>query len=221
MFKSIRNNLTLSKVLQLIVLVYQSIAVVVFIAALVFAYNWLQQPFLGAFFEPTMVMSPAGPRSSGEVWGLYAQGARYDDQLLSVSGEEINNANELEQVLDRYFPGETVPVVMKSVEGEETTYAVELHRLPGSDQIAYLFVPAIVSAVFFALSLWIFGLRRSEPAGRAFTVFASSMAIGRGFNRSDSILPARSPLCNGTSLSALGRLFCCPYISGIFYYYNV
>jgi len=180
MIQSMRFNLTLSKILQLIVLVYQTIAVAIFMAALVFAYFWLQVPFLGAFFEPTMVMSPVGPQSTGNTWGLYNQGARYDDQLLSVSGEEISNANELEQVLERYFPGETVPVVIKSADGEEITYAVELHRLPGADRTAYLFVPSIVSVAFFSLSLWIFGLRRNEPAGRAFAIFASSMAIVAG-----------------------------------------
>lgn len=180
MIQSMRFNLTLSKILQLIVLVYQTIAVAIFMAALVFAYFWLQVPFLGAFFEPTMVMSPVGPQSTGNTWGLYNQGARYDDQLLSVSGEEISNANELKQVLERYFPGETVPVVIKSADGEETTYAVELHRLPGADRTVYLFVPSIVSIAFFSLSLWIFGLRRNEPAGRAFAIFASSMAIVAG-----------------------------------------
>ena len=91
MLQSLRFNLTLSKVLQIIVLIYQTIAVAIFMAALVFAYNWLQKPFLGAFFEPTMIMSPVGPRSSSDTWGLYNQGARYDNQLISVSGEKISN----------------------------------------------------------------------------------------------------------------------------------
>ena len=172
-----RLNLTLSKALQLIVLVYQIIAVLIFIVALVFAYNWLQEPFLGAFFEPTMATSPAGPMHYSEAWQLHNQGVEHGDQLLTVAGKEIHNARDLEQVLGGYFPGETVKVGLKSVSGTETTYDVELHKLPASDQTAYLFVPAIVSVAFFALSLWIFGLRRNEPAGRAFTIFASSVPI--------------------------------------------
>jgi signal transduction histidine kinase/putative methionine-R-sulfoxide reductase with GAF domain len=175
-----RLNLTLSKALQLIVLVYQIIAVLIFIVALVFAYNWLQEPFLGAFFEPTMATSPAGPMHYSEAWQLHNQGVEHGDQLLTVAGKEIHNARDLEQVLGGYFPGETVKVGLKSVSGTETTYDVELHKLPASDQTAYLFVPAIVSVAFFALSLWIFGLRRNEPAGRAFTIFASSMAVVAG-----------------------------------------
>ena len=180
MIKSIRVNLTLSKVLQLIVLTYQSIAVVIFVAALVFAYNWLQQPFLGAFFEPTMVRNQAGPGKPSEAWQLYNQGVEHGDQLLSVAGQEIHNSKELEQLLSDFFPGETVPVVMRSMAGEVTTYNVELHQFPISDRTSYLIVPSIVSIAFFALSLWIFGLRRNEPSGRAFTVFVSSMALVAG-----------------------------------------
>ena len=171
--QSIRFNLTLNKILQLIVLLYQSIAVIIFIAALVFAYKWLQEPFIGAFFEPTMVSSPAVPGKPSDAWQLYNQGVRHGDQLLSVAGKEIHNAKDMERVLNGFFPGETVPVVVRSVDKTEATYNVELHRLPATDRNSYLFVPSIVSVAFFALSLWIFGLRRNEPAGRAFTVFAS------------------------------------------------
>ena len=180
MSQSIRFNLTLSKILQLIVLLYQSIAVIIFIAALIFAYKWLQEPFLGTFFEPTMLSSPSAPGRPSDAWQLYNQGVRHGDQLLSVAGKEIRSARDLERVLSDFFPGETVPVVVRSVDGKETTYNVELHMLPATDRNSYLFVPSIVSIAFFVLSLWIFGLRRNEPAGRAFTVFASSMAIVAG-----------------------------------------
>jgi signal transduction histidine kinase/putative methionine-R-sulfoxide reductase with GAF domain len=180
MRQSIRFNLTLSKILQLIVLLYQSIAVIIFIAALVFAYKWLQEPFLGIFFEPTMLGSPAAPGKPSDAWQLYNQGVRHGDQLRSVAGKEIHNAKDLERVLSDFFPGETVPVAMRSVDGKDTTYNVELHMFPATDRNAYLFVPSIISLAFFALSLWIFGLRRGEPAGRSFTIFASSMALVTG-----------------------------------------
>ncbi len=180
MVQSIRFNLTLSKTLQLIVLIYQSIAIVIFVAALVFAYNWLQQPFLGAFFEPTMVSSPAGPGKPSEAWQLYNQGVAHGDQLRIVADQEVRNARDVEQALSGFFPGETVLVMLQSADGEVSTYDVELHRLPASDRTAYLIVPSIVSVAFFALSFWIFGLRRNEPAGRAFALFASSMAIVAG-----------------------------------------
>jgi len=127
-----------------------------------------------------MVRNQAGPSEPSDAWQLYNQGVEHGDQLLSVAGEEIRNATELGQVLSKYFPGETVPVVIRFVNGEEKTYAVELHPFPAADRNTYLIIPSIVSLAFFALSFWIFGLRRSEPAGRAFSIFASSMAIVAG-----------------------------------------
>jgi signal transduction histidine kinase/putative methionine-R-sulfoxide reductase with GAF domain len=180
MFKPLRFNLTLSKVLQFIVLIYQAIAAVAFLAAVYLALSWIQKPFLGAFFEPTMVMNGSGPSAPSEAWQLYNQGIQHGDQLLSIAGKEVHNAMEMQQALDGFFPGETIPVIARSVDGAIETYAVELQRLPTADRMAYWIVPSFVSVVFFALSFWIFGLRRAEPPGRAFTLFASSMAIVAG-----------------------------------------
>jgi hypothetical protein len=51
------------------------------------------------------------------------------------------------------------------------------NQFPVSDQISYFAIPAFLSIVFLVISLWIFGLRRTEPAGRAFSMMASSLAI--------------------------------------------
>lgn len=180
MFQSLRFNLTLSRVLQFIVLIYQAIAVGVLIAALFFANAWLKQPFLGAFFEPTMARNDAGPINPSDAWQLVNQGVGHGDQLISVAGEEVRSAQDVENILNGYFPGETIPVIFQTADGGIETYDVTLHRFPASDRTAYLFAPAIASIAFLLLSLWIFGLRRSEPAGRAFTIFASSMSIVAG-----------------------------------------
>ena len=118
MSQSIRFNLTLSKVLQFIVLVYQAIAVIVFIVALFFANAWLKQPFLGAFFEPTLTRNDAGPTNPSEAWQLVNQGVQHGDQLISVAGEEVHSARDVGGVLKGYFPGETISVIFRSVNGE-------------------------------------------------------------------------------------------------------
>ena len=180
MYKSLRFNLTLSKFLQFVVLVYQAVAVLAVITAIVLAVGWLQQPFLGAFFEPTLIKNQAGPTDPHQAWQLHNQGVAHGDQLRSVAGQEVHSTKELDDILSHYFPGETIPVGIGAKNGGETIYDVELHVFPAADRTTYLVVPSIVSIAFFALSLWIFGLRRSEPSGRAFTIFASSMAIVAG-----------------------------------------
>jgi len=180
MFKRLRLNLTLSRLLQIVVFTYQISAIAIFLVSLYLAWNWLQNPFVGAFFEPTMVMNGGGPSAEGAKWPLYDQGIQHGDQLISIAGREIHNAEDMRQTLAGFYAGETVPVVVRTVEGKTITYEIELQRLPQADLIAYLVIPSVISIAFFALSLWIFGLRRTEPAGRAFTLFASSMAIVTG-----------------------------------------
>ncbi|MFL7868038.1 MAG: GAF domain-containing protein [Anaerolineales bacterium] len=127
-----------------------------------------------------MTRNDSRPTRPSEAWQLVNQGVQHGDQLISVAGEEVRSARDVENVLEDYFPGETIPVVLRSTKGELQTYDVTLHRFPTSDRTTYLIIPSIVCIAFFALSLWIFGLRRNEPAGRAFTLFASSMAIVAG-----------------------------------------
>ncbi|MEO5888393.1 MAG: GAF domain-containing protein, partial [Anaerolineales bacterium] len=163
--------------MQLLVLVYQAIAVVIFAASLFLAYDWLKNPFLGGFFEQTQVLNGIDTTEAGEDWALYELGFKLGDQLLTVDGQTISNAEDLDAVLDSHVVGQTVPVTIRTAEAAERTVDVTLEAFPAPDRIAYFILPASLSLVFLVISLWIFGLRRTEPAGRAFSVMTSSLAI--------------------------------------------
>ena len=171
-----RFNSITSTVTQALVGVYQILAVIVFIVSLFSAYAWLSSPFLGGFFEQTMVLTEVGTREAGEQWTLHEQGF-VGHQLVSVADRPISNATVLRETLETLHVGQTVPVVMRTPDGELKQADVTLQTLPGIDQLSYFVIPAFLSLVFLIISLWIFGLRRSEPAGRTFSVLTSSMAI--------------------------------------------
>jgi signal transduction histidine kinase/putative methionine-R-sulfoxide reductase with GAF domain len=177
MSESYRVNDVLSKVTQTIVLVYQAIAVVIFGAALFLGYNWLRNPFIGGFFEQTMVLNGSDTGEADKHWALYEHGFEIGDQLVSVNGRPISNGRELERTLSSLQVGQSVPVEMRTVGGEIRTVDVTLESFPAFDRIYYFVVPAILSLVFLGISLWIFGLRRTESAGRAFSMMATSVAI--------------------------------------------
>jgi signal transduction histidine kinase/putative methionine-R-sulfoxide reductase with GAF domain len=169
----------LSRVLQSIVLVYQAIAVVVFIAGLFLAYDWLKNPFIGGFFEHTLVLNGSDTTEEGKHWALYEQGFKLGDRLISVGGQAVSTSDDLKNALRSFRLSETVPMVIRTAGGDVETTVI-LQVFPGADQIAYFVMPAILSLVFLVVSLWIFGLRRTEPAGRAFSLLTSSLAIGIG-----------------------------------------
>ena len=175
-----RSNALINQALQAIAFVYQFLAVATFIAALFLANWWMNTPFLGAFYEHTMVFNgvvPAGPDAS---WDLRNQGVKLGDQLLEVNGQTVNSTFEVQSILSGFHPGDQIPVIVRSPDGSEITYHVTLSVFPIGDRITFFVIPILLSLLFLIISLWIFVIRRAESAGRVFALFASSLSIGAG-----------------------------------------
>jgi signal transduction histidine kinase len=175
-----RVNSTLSKILQAIVLVYQGMAVVVFIVTILLANRWVKLPFLGALFEQTMAYNGNLPTQSDQDWDLVRQGIQLGEQLVTVDGVEVHSEADVSAVLAHSQPGDRIPVETRQTDGETRRYIVRLTSLPMADRIAYLVIPGIISAIFLMIGLWIFGLRRTATAGRSFALFSTSLAVISG-----------------------------------------
>lgn len=177
MYQGNRFNTLVGTVTQWFVLVYQGIAVLLFVVSLFSAYAWLKNPFIGGFFEQTLVLNGSDTREAGKHWALYENGFKLGDQLVSVSGTPITTSTDLRKALETRYVGEVVPVVIRTLEGDTQKVDITLQKFSSTDQLSYFIVPAFLSLVFLLISLWIFGLRRTEPAGRAFSVMTTSLAI--------------------------------------------
>jgi len=177
MKETLRFNILLSNIMQFVVLAYQGIAVAIFIGSLFAAFAWLSNPFMGGFFEQTLVLNNINTVEVGKQWELNAHGIKATDQLVSVNGKPISSIADLNGTLSSLAIGQTVPVVVRTAEGEIRTAEVTLRQFPAADRIVYFVLPAFLSLVFLAISLWIFGLRRGESAGRAFSMMTTSLAI--------------------------------------------
>lgn len=173
---SSRRNI-LSRLLQIMVLLYQFVAVAVFAASLYLAGDWLKVPFLGGFFEHTFILNGSNTVEPGKTWAMYAQGFALGDQLLAVDGEPVTDAARLKAMLGAHAPGDQVTVTMRRADGTTTTVPIVLQQLSLADRYAYFYIPEFLGVVFLVVSLWVFGLRRTEPVGRAFSIFTSSLAI--------------------------------------------
>ena len=84
---------------------YQVIAVILFVFGLVLANRWLQQPFLGALYEHTLVFNGTGPRDVIPAWALFGE-VVVGDQLIAINGIPVKSAEEIHTILQGYFPGE-------------------------------------------------------------------------------------------------------------------
>ncbi|MEP0807212.1 MAG: GAF domain-containing protein [Chloroflexota bacterium] len=168
----------LNRTLQVVVLVYQFAALLVFAVSLYLAGDWLKNPFLGGFFEHTFVLNGSDTVEPGKTWAMYAQGFKLGDQLVSVNGRPVSNSEQLREILALHETGEQVTVEIRTTSGTVREEKIFLQQLSTADRYAYFYIPQFLGVVFLISSLWIFGLRRTEPAGRAFSVFTSSLAIG-------------------------------------------
>jgi len=180
MYPSQRFHEVTNKTTQFIVLGYQALAVVVFIAGLYLSYGWLSNPFIGGFFEHTFVLNGSDTREAGKQWAMYAQGFKQGDQLISVNGTPITSSNALKNILGNSAVTQMITAEMRTSAGEVKSVTITLQSFSPTDRIAFFILPMVLSLVFIVVSLWIFGLRRTEPAGRAFSVFTSSLAILTG-----------------------------------------
>jgi len=180
MNESYRINDAIGKVTQWIVLVYQTIAVLIFAASLILGLDWLNDPFVGGMLEQTMVLNGTDTREAGKHWALYEEGFEIGDQLVSVDGRSISSGEDLHSTLITLQAGQTVPVEMWTSEGEIRSVDVTLEAFSTPDRVAFFVIPLFMSAVFLGLSLWIFGLRRTESAGRAFSMMTTSIALVAG-----------------------------------------
>ncbi len=184
-----RTQVIISRVIQVIVLAYQAIAVVIFISVLTTAGDWLKAPFIGGFFEHTLVLNGSDTSEANKSWEMYKAGFEVGDQLVAIDGTPVQTIAQVKEILNSHTVGDTVDVVMAVCPDDgglagnncvEKPATIRLDDFSSADRTAYFIIPEILSLVFLVVSLWIFGLRRTEPAGRAFSIFTTSLAIGVG-----------------------------------------
>jgi signal transduction histidine kinase len=162
------------------VFIYQVLAVLTFLIMPFLAVGYFNTPFLGSFFDNTLISNGVGPTPARENWDLRRQGIEFGDQILRLDGQPVRNSQEIQSILRSHFAGETVAARVKLLEGAEKRFQVRLSVFSAGDRLTYFYVPYFVGLIYLLISWWIFGLRRSETAGRAFTIFATSAAIGAG-----------------------------------------
>jgi len=177
LYLSQRTQTILNRVLQIVVLVYQTVAVLIFVSTLYLAADWLRNPFIGGFFEHTLVLNGSNTSQEGESWAMYTLGFDVGDQLVMVDGTMISTSNQLKDILGSHAFGDRVTVEIRTTDGTLDKREITLQQLATADRYAFFYIPEFLSFIFLAVSLWIFGLRRTEPAGRAFSIFTTSLAI--------------------------------------------
>jgi S1-C subfamily serine protease len=114
-----RSGSRLDRVLVIAVFVFQALAALAFLAMPLLAIGYFNTPFLGAFFDNTMVSNGVAPTPIPAHWDLMQQGVGYGDQLVMLDGQPVTNAQQMQAILQKHFPGETIPAVFNMGIGGE------------------------------------------------------------------------------------------------------
>ena len=158
-----------------LVFLYQVIALVCFAVLPIWAAQWTRTPFLGAFVEHTLVVNKVAPAHSGS-WELNNLGLPFGYRVVSVDDHRIASIGQLNQALKSYQVGSSISVALRSPQGLLETYNIRLQKFPAIDLLKYFGIPYLIGLVFLLVSIYIFNVRRSEPAGRAFALFSVAIA---------------------------------------------
>src|SRR5687768_10710327 len=173
-----RSSSLLSQVLQWIVFVYQIIALFLVGASVVIGIIWIREPFIGVFYEHTLVFNDSG--SNDPAWKLNEQVVS-EDQLIAINDIPVKSHRDVRNLLvGNFVPGDTVSITVKLKNGGTDVIDILVHPVPSNSVTLFFLIPTFISVVFLTISLWIFGLRRGEPAGRSFSLFTTSLGLATG-----------------------------------------
>lgn len=166
------------RALQWMVLAMLLLTAAVYATLPFLAVGWSQRPFVGAFVEQGMIFNyvgdPADPNWSAR--GVVPPLSR----LLAVEGVPVRNSAELGAQLSGRQAGQTVRLDVQLQTGERRSYSVRLSVFPLVDFGRHFIAPYLVGFLYLAVGMWIFRLRGTESAGRAFALACALAAIGVG-----------------------------------------
>lgn len=168
------------RITTILTTIYQLAALIIFAIVPILAFQWIHTPFIGVFIEHTMMANGVGPQAP-EYWPAYTQGLdTFGKQLTQVNGEPVFTPRELQTVLRQYSVGDTVTLTFIDLDKTEHEMSIILQAFPFADQIAYLYFPFFIGLVYLISSIWVYGLRRNDVAGRAFVLFSTSVGLALG-----------------------------------------
>lgn len=169
----------IERFVNMLVLAYQVLVLISFVLVPIAAFMYYQTPFPGAFFEHTLVVN--GVQAPQNEWELYKHGVTFGDRLTGIDGQPVQIAQDVRDALTGHVAGETLTFTLVSRDGQVKNIPVLLKHFALPDFVEFFVVPFLVGLIYMGVSLWIYGLRRGETSGRAFSMLGASVAATSGF----------------------------------------
>jgi len=159
--------------LHILPLLVAGIAILLIILAPFWAAEWYRTPFLGMLLEPNNVVSQIA--SPG--WPARSNGVIFADQLITLNGEPIKDADTLMRFLQQNGTRPVQASFARRAGGTFNLIITPMAHPPLGDLFTLFIVPYLVSLAFIGIGLWTYMLRSDQRAGRALLAFTSALSI--------------------------------------------
>ncbi|HAY83740.1 MAG TPA: hypothetical protein DCY42_02130 [Chloroflexi bacterium] len=166
-----------NRLAPLLVLGFQVLALFLLIVAAVLAFSWFDQPALGFFVDPAMVIgNEQQPRYEWEKQTFLEQ-IPNQDVLLAIDAQEVQHVLDLQQVLSQYQVGDQVELLLQARSGHIMSQTVQLGNFSNYERMMYFFLPFVLAVGFLGAGFWAVRVRLDDPSARVFGILTASLAL--------------------------------------------
>lgn len=158
------------------IILFQLLIALCYALSLIFAFDWLRKPFIGAFVEHTLTVNTITP-SRPDTWELNMLGLPFGYQVVSINDQKLQSPRQLNELLTHYQSGEFITLNLRAPEGNLAVHKITLQNFPYADRLEFRFVPYFIGLVYLGCSLWVFRQSHNNDAGRAYALLTASLAL--------------------------------------------
>ncbi len=146
------------------------------LAVPVVAWRWRQKPFLGLFFEQTLVVS--GIRN--EAWGVDIPGGAAV-RLVAVGEQTVASNRDLRQVWQGLSFGEEVALTLQPQDGSAALTARTVTQwFPTADWITLFWLPYAVGLAYLGIGIWVFRQQGDQRPAQSFALCCALVSLSTG-----------------------------------------
>ena len=161
----------------LLVFIYQVVVLFALVVALLLAFTWFGQPSLGMYFDPGMVIGNVQQPHFQWEQQAYYPGVTVQDVLISINGQTVQSASDLQSVLSGYQVGDVVALGFRARSGHTSNHSITLTQSSSYERIMYFYLPFGAAIFFLGAGMWVLRARADDPAARSFAILAASLAL--------------------------------------------
>ena len=169
------SQLVQERVTPVLTFLYLLLAMMVFLVAPILFFVAARTPFIGSFYEHSLMLNTSQPTRSGG-WGDQL-GLPFGYQIVALNDVQVTSVLEWRTALNSYQAGDMVKLTLRNPDGELQDHEILLTKLPLIDQFSYFVIPYLTGLIYLLSGLYVFGVRRYDPAGRAFALFTGAVSI--------------------------------------------